>query len=148
MSPTISFLLTAALATTHPLFATASPLPSTPNSNPLAYLNLHASGILPSKDATSSLSTNPCAVALDTTAGEGANLIFPNARLVNRSAGFIECKGQKLVFEGVPEGWSFGVRGVRVGGWLVLERGALVERVEVGVEYLSVGPLPAFGLRC
>ncbi|KAK3898033.1 hypothetical protein C8A05DRAFT_38389 [Staphylotrichum tortipilum] len=140
MAPAAPLFRLAAFATIPSLLLTAaSRLASTPNSNPLTYLNLPASGIFPTRSAASSSSSDRCAAALlsDTTAGgEGESLIFPNARLVNSSAGFIECTGQWLVFEGVPEGWRFGVRGVKVGGSLGLEKGAVVEKVEVGIGYI------------
>ncbi len=103
-----------------------------PTPNPLEFLNFNASAIAPSPGSLS-LSPNPggkCATAL---LGDG--LVFPNAAIVRSAAGYIECQ-RRLVFKSVPVGFAFSVLAVEVGGVLELERGSVLEKVEVEIGYL------------
>ncbi len=103
-----------------------------PTPNPLEFLNLNASAIAPSPG---SLSLSPTAGGKCAAALLGDGLVFPNAAIVRSAAGYIECQ-RRLVFKSVPVGFAFSVLAVEVGGVLELERGSVLEEVQVDIGYL------------
>jgi hypothetical protein len=60
----------------------------------------------------------------------GSSLVFPNAKIVNSPAGFIDCTPQ-LHFANLPSGYGFSIPSVSVGGYLSLQKGAYVEKIQV-----------------
>lgn len=117
-----------------------------PNQNILAYLSTNPETSAPI--SSSSLCTS--FLSNDKTA-----LLLPSAHIPLSSAGFIDCflepphqqqqqfreleqeprHKKRLLFDGIPAGWQFSITEISIGGWLELEKGSLVERVEVGVWY-------------
>ncbi|KAK3933973.1 hypothetical protein QBC46DRAFT_359334 [Diplogelasinospora grovesii] len=81
--------------------------------------------------AFSASSSGNCTVAVS---ADHASLIFPNAKLVYSPAGSIDCKPQ-LVFRDLPAGYRFAIDSVTVGGYLNLEKGSYVERIQVQLYY-------------
>jgi hypothetical protein len=67
------------------------------------------------------------------------DLGFPHAGFTNALAGEIECS-RRLVFKDFPVGYGFTVLAVQVDGVARVERGAWLDRVEVGVEYFGMVP--------
>jgi hypothetical protein len=65
------------------------------------------------------------------------NLGFPHAQFTDALAGEIECE-RRLVFKDFPVGYGFTVLAVQVEGAVRVERGAWLDRLEVGVGYLGL----------
>jgi hypothetical protein len=91
----------------------------TPSSNFLDYLDVRSS---------SSTGSN-CAISVS-----GNNLVFANAKITHSPAGYIDCK-PVLTFKNIPQGYSFSIDRVSVAGYLKLEKGCYVEKIQVELRY-------------
>ncbi|KAK0634439.1 hypothetical protein B0T17DRAFT_622092 [Bombardia bombarda] len=99
----------------------SSSLPSTtPSPNILSYLETLA---------TPSSSNSSCAIALSEN-----SLVFPNAKIVRSPSGFIDCRPQ-LVLSNIPAGYKFSINSVTLSGYLSLERGSYVDKIQIQLRY-------------
>ena len=78
---------------------------------------------------TAGTSTGSCDFALDS-----GSLVFPYARINHQSGGFVDCKAE-LQLSGLPAGYRFSVTSALVKGYLSLEPGSYMERLEVSVSH-------------
>jgi hypothetical protein len=106
--------------------------PRQPTPNPLDWLDLNASSVYASQNRVPL--SEPCGVGM-----AAGNLGFPHAGFTNALAGNVECS-RRLVFKDFPVGYGFTVLAVQVDGFARVEKGAWLDRVEVGVEYFGFGP--------
>ncbi|KAK0721761.1 hypothetical protein B0T26DRAFT_192480 [Lasiosphaeria miniovina] len=131
MTPSISLariVLSLATTTNGVLALALPPLPagsitirSPPTANLLDYLDTSLS--------SSSNSSPYCAFVVSE-----SSLEFPGAKIPRSPAGFIDCK-TRLAFANLPAEYAFSISSVEVAGYLSLERGSFVEKVQVRAEY-------------
>ncbi|KAL1868542.1 hypothetical protein VTK73DRAFT_3634 [Phialemonium thermophilum] len=71
-------------------------------------------------------------------------LVYPEARIDHQTSGHVDCVS-RLQLSGWPSGYRFSVSGVSVSGFLQLDPGSYVEKIEVDFSYTGgVGSPPSF----
>lgn len=75
--------------------------------------------------------------------GNEPYLAFPNARIVHQSSGTIDCQ-TRLRLAASQTGYRFSVNWVSLSGYLRLEPGAYIERVNVALGYFPGGKQVSF----
>lgn len=75
--------------------------------------------------------------ACDFTVAAGA-LAFPNARIVHQQGGFVDCNA-RLLLSDLPAGYQFSVSSASVAGYLNLEPGTYLDKIEVQLAYPGLG---------
>lgn len=93
-----------------------------PSNNILDYIS-------PSSISSASTAHSTCSYTIT---DNNSRLAYPNAKVVHQSSGTIDCTTQ-LILSGTPTGYHFSVSSVSVSGYLNLEPGAYVEKIEVSL---------------
>lgn len=117
-SAALYLLTTAATTAASPLSTTSS----SPSSNLLDY------AVSAGTSPTFSTSGGSCGASVSS----GAWLSLPGAHIDHRAAGSVDC-GVGLALRGLPTGYRFSVSRAEVKGYLDLEDGCYLEKVEVRV---------------
>ncbi|KAK0705949.1 hypothetical protein B0T26DRAFT_875247 [Lasiosphaeria miniovina] len=104
--------------------AQSAVLPPSPDRDP-------SPNILDYLDTRSSAASSGCAFTV-----ASGSLVFPGARISHSPAGHIDCT-TRLAFAGLPTGYAFSIQTATVAGYLSLEKGSFVDKIQVRVAYAS-----------
>ncbi|KAK3370798.1 hypothetical protein B0T24DRAFT_300133 [Lasiosphaeria ovina] len=85
--------------------------------------------ILDYLDTRSNSASSGCAITV-----ASGSLVFPGARISHSPAGHIDCT-TRLAFAGLPTGYAFSIQTATVAGYLSLEKGSFVDKIQVRVAY-------------